>query len=123
VRLRGPIALAAVLAVLVPASSTATVEYPERLLITADEWDLALSRTKLDPGNAIFELHNRGEDAHDVKIKRRGHRNVAAIPETGSGETTRIETTLRRDSRYVLWCSLEGHRGLGMEAELRTAKG
>jgi hypothetical protein len=116
------VALGAVLAVLVPSSSLASVDYPERLLITAEEWDLALSRTKLDPGDAIIELHNRGEDAHDVKIKRRGRRHVVSIPETGSGATTRIEATLRKDSRYVLWCSLEGHRGLGMEAELRTAK-
>jgi hypothetical protein len=95
---------------------------PERLLLTADEWDLTISRARLAPGPAIVELYNRGEDPHDVRIKRRGSKRVVAIPETPSQELTRIETSLRQRSRYVLWCSLEGHRELGMEAELRTGR-
>ena len=96
--------------------------YPSRLLVTADEWNLALSRTKLDPGPSIVELYNRGEDAHDVKIKRRSSKKVVAIPETGSEASTKVQTAFRPDSRYVLWCSLPDHRDAGMEAELRTAK-
>ena len=117
-------ALAAALAFAVPASGMAqdAPTYPSRMLITADEWSLSLSRTKLDPGPSIVELHNRGEDAHDVKIKRRGSRKVFAIPETGSEQTTRVQTSFRADSRYVLWCSLPDHRDAGMEAELRTTK-
>lgn len=95
---------------------------PERLLLTADEWDITVSRTKLAPGPAIVELYNRGEDPHDVRIKRRGSKRVVAIPETPPQELSRIETTLRPRSRYRLWCSLEGHRELGMEAELRTGR-
>jgi hypothetical protein len=96
--------------------------YPSRLLITADEWNLALSRTKIDPGPAIVELYNRGEDAHDVRIKRGGKRRYVSIPETGSEQGTRIETRFKAGKRYVLWCSLADHRELGMEAELRAAK-
>jgi hypothetical protein len=95
---------------------------PERLLLTADEWDLTVSRTRLGPGPAIVELYNRGEDPHDVRIKRRGSKRIVAIPETPSQELARIETSFRPDSRYRLWCSLEGHRAAGMEAELRTGE-
>ena len=51
---------------------------------------------------------------------RRGSGKVVAIPETPSEELSWIETTLRPSSRYRLWCSLAGHRELGMEAKLRT---
>ncbi len=44
------------------------------------------------------------------------------IPETGSEQSNRIQTRFKAGRRYVLWCSLEGHRGLGMEAELRVEK-
>jgi hypothetical protein len=104
-----------------PAGS-ATTTGPERLLVTADEWSLFLSKTKLRPGEAIVELYNRGEDAHDVRIKRGGRSGYVPIPETGSEQSTRIRTSFKAGKRYVLWCSLANHRELGMEAELRVAK-
>ena len=121
-------AAAAALAVAAPLASAGDWDDaggagPSRLLVTADEWSLALSRTKIAPGDSIVELHNRGEDAHDVRIKRAGRANYVPIPETGSEESNRIETRFKAGKRYVLWCSLDGHRELGMEAELRVAKG
>ena len=109
----------------VPAAAGAVAEsaFPERLLLTADEWDLTVSRTKLAPGPVIVELYNRGEDPHDVRIKRRGSRKRVGIPETPSGGLSRIETKLRPESRYRLWCSLPAHRELGMKAKLRTTAG
>ena len=97
-------------------------QFPSRLLVTADEWSLALSRTKIAPGDSIVELYNRGEDAHDVRIKRSGRSSYVPIPETGSEQSNRIRTRFKAGKRYVLWCSLEGHRELGMEAELRVEK-
>jgi hypothetical protein len=95
---------------------------PSRLLVTADEWSLSLSRTKIVPGHSIVELYNRGEDAHDVRIKRGGRSGYVPIPETGSEHSTRIQTSFKPGRRYVLWCSLADHRALGMEAELRVGK-
>jgi hypothetical protein len=108
-------------AIATPAGSATTA--PERLLVTSDEWNLVLSKTKLEPGPAIVELYNRGEDAHDVRIKRGGESSYVPIPETGSEQSNRIQTRFKAGKRYVLWCSLEGHRGLGMEAELRVSRG
>lgn len=116
-------ALAGVLALALAASPASSASPdPERLLVTADEWSLVLSKRKLKPGNAIVELYNRGEDAHDVRIKRGGRSRYAPIPETGSEQSNRIETRFKAGKRYVLWCSLADHRELGMEAELRVRK-
>jgi hypothetical protein len=120
--MRLALALLAAVMALGAAPSVASEGFPSRLLITADEWSLALSRTKIAAGDSIVELYNRGEDAHDVRIKRAGRSSYVAIPETGSEQGTRIETRFKGGKRYVLWCSLEGHRELGMEAELRVEK-
>jgi hypothetical protein len=97
-------------------------ELPSRLLVTAREYNLALSRPKLDAGPAIVELYDYGEDPHDLMIQRLGGTRVYALGEVAPGETGRLDLRLRRGSRYRLWCSLEGHAALGMDATLRTSK-
>ncbi len=56
-------------------------------------------------------------------IRRRGAEKVLEIGETLPGAfNTLAVAKLRRDSRYVLWCSLDGHRDAGMEAVLRVKR-
>jgi plastocyanin len=87
------------------------------------EFSFSLSRNKVKPGPAIIQYTNTGEDPHDVMIRRRGAERVLAIGETlPGGVNTLPATRLRRDSRYVFWCSLEGHREAGMEAVLRVKR-
>jgi len=87
------------------------------------EFSFSLSRTKVEPGPALIQYTNTGEDPHDVMIRRRGAENVLEIGETLPGAfNTLAVPKLRSDSRYVLWCSLEGHSDAGMEAVLRVAR-
>ena len=51
----------------------------------ASEFSFALSRTKVDPGPAIVQYQNTGEDPHDVKIQRRGGDEELAIGVTEPG--------------------------------------
>ena len=85
-------------------------------------WSSAAPRSR--PGPAEIEYHNAGEDPHDLKIRRRGASKVSSIAELDPGEVDELQMNLKRDSRYVMWCStLDGkHRSLGMEAELRVRK-
>ena len=95
---------------------------PERLLVTAREFSLSLSRTKLEAGPAIVELYDFGEDPHDLRIQRVGGPTVFAIPKVLPGETGRVDLRLRKRSRYRLWCSLPEHVERGMYASLRTSR-
>ena len=89
----------------------------------ASERSFALSRTKVAPGLALIQYTNTGEDPHDVLIKRKGAKKVAAIGETKPGGVSAFPLMrLKRDSKYVLWCSLDGHRESGMEAALKVRK-
>jgi uncharacterized cupredoxin-like copper-binding protein len=86
-----------------------------------EERSFYLSRNRVKPGPALIQYTNTGEDPHDVKIKRKGSSNVKALPETQSGEVNTFPVMkLKADSRYILWCSLDGHRESGMEADLRV---
>jgi hypothetical protein len=95
---------------------------PARLLVTAREWSLALSKQKIEPGPAIVQLYDFGEDPHDLAIQRVGGAKIFKIPEILPGDTGTLSLRLRKASRYRLWCSLPEHAERGMTASLRTAR-
>ena len=84
---------------------------------------LILSRSKIDPGRAIIQFINSGEDVHDLQVKRNGAVDVQR--QTGNvdpGDQDEVELKLREDSKYALWCSLDGHREYGMDATLKVRR-
>ncbi len=88
----------------------------------ASERSFVLTRSKVPPGPAIIQYTNTGEDPHDLKVQRKGGEVVWEIGELGPDEVGSISERLKRDSRYILWCSLDGHRESGMEAVLRVKR-
>jgi plastocyanin len=117
-------ALAALLAaaILAPAGGAKPAPEPTRLLVRGYEFDLLLSSLKVNPGDAIVQFANAGEDSHDLQIQRVGDSDQFAIGELPPGDVGEVALHLRRDSRYVMWCSLPNHRELGMEASLRVRR-
>jgi plastocyanin len=110
-------------------AAPAAADGPTRVSATGDEvseteMSLILSRAKVDPGPAVIEFRNSGEDDHDMKLKRVGHEGEWGTGVLHSEEIDTVELRLRRASHYRLWCSLqEGlHREQGMEATLRVRK-
>jgi hypothetical protein len=90
---------------------------PARLGVGADEYSFTLSRLSLRSGPVVIELQNRGEDAHDLRLRRIGGTRTYRLPETKPGKRAELETRLR-PGRFRLWCSLAGHRARGMSATL-----
>ncbi len=99
-------------------------EHPvTRIGVRGDEFNLILSRTKVNPGHAIVQFQNSGEDPHDLKLRRNGTTIEYGTGELGPGEFASLpEIWLRRGTTYRLWCSLENHVSYGMEAKLRVRK-
>lgn len=115
-------AIAVALAVAPTALAQPAADPPARLLVTAREFSLTLSRPKVEAGAAIVQLYDFGEDPHDLAIQRVGGPPVLTIPEVLPGETGSLELRLRKASRYRLWCAIPGHVELGMFASLRTSR-
>jgi plastocyanin len=91
---------------------------PQRVQVVAAEFRLALSRPSLVSGAALVELANFGQDGHDLALRRAqpGSRTwrLRRVP---PGRAAELSVTLR-PGRYVLWCTLPGHRAAGMQATL-----
>ena len=95
-------------------------------MVSADEHSLMLSRQSIAAGPALIQFLNRGEDPHDLRMRRIVRKGVSArrtfaVPETRSGDLAELEARLP-SGRYRLWCSLPGHEQLGMRATLRVKR-
>jgi hypothetical protein len=103
-------------------SARATSRRPSRMLVYAQEWSLYPSRTSLPAGRLVVQLWNRGQDPHDLSIRRLGRSGrMVGRPQrvgvTGSGVLK--QATWRLGSgRYELYCSMPGHLKKGMHARI-----
>lgn len=113
--------VAACAALALPAAAPAEARAPARLMVQADEYSLVLSRQAVLRGPALIQLVNRGEDPHDLRLRRRGGAHAISISETRAGAIATAKVRLRA-GRYRLWCSLAGHRARGMRAALRVTR-
>jgi hypothetical protein len=97
----------------------APAQAPARLGVTAKEFHLLLSRTAVTHGHVVIELDNRGQDVHDLRLRRIGGTVTYSLPATSAGARTSLEARLR-SGRYRLWCSIADHAARGMVATLRV---
>lgn len=117
------LAAAAAVSILVAPDAAALPREPARVQVTADEFRLSLSRVSVPRGRVVIELFNLGEDDHDLAVRRLAKgtvtRRTTLVSPGGLGE---IDARLL-PGRYALWCTLAGHRALGMQATLVVRKG
>ena len=116
--------VAALLACGVAAAHESSSQAPSRLLVAGKEYSLTLSRGSVKHGPALIQFLNRGEDPHDLRLRRIGRsptRTVSA-PEVKPGKLVQLDARLRA-GRYRLWCSLPQHSERGMHAVLTVRGG
>jgi hypothetical protein len=99
----------------------ASARAPARILVYAQEWSLWPSRPELPAGPVIVQLSNRGQDAHDLRIRRLRHGRMTGRTQglaiTRSGAIGQASWNLRPGT-YELYCSLPGHLHRGMHVRL-----
>ncbi len=88
----------------------------------AQEWSLWPSRTSLAAGGVVVQLWNRGQDAHDLRIRKldsngqmTGRAQGVRITQSGGLSQSRWQL---RPGHYILYCSLPGHFKHGMHVRL-----
>jgi hypothetical protein len=90
----------------------ATGAAPARLLVYAQEWSLWPSRPSVKAGKLIVQLWDRGQDAHDLRIRRLRRGAMVGSTQsdavTQSGKVTQATWHLAPGT-YELYCSMPGH--------------
>jgi plastocyanin len=86
------------------------------------EWRISLYRSHVRVGRVRFNVHNFGEDGHDLAVRNRHGRVLGALGEIEPQGNGGLTVRLRRPGRYTVFCSLEGHEELGMRAVLRARR-
>ena len=111
----------AVLTVFFALAAPAQAAGPSRVLVEATEFRFTLSRTAVKPGAAIVQLAIRGEDPHDLKLRKRGaaRASIASVPETLPGGVAEWRGKLTK-GRWELYCSIRGHKAAGMRTVLNV---
>jgi hypothetical protein len=94
---------------------------PARVQVVAQEFSYSLSRTKVRAGRVIVELVNRGQDTHDLDLRRIGGTRIYRFPDVQPGQVVDREWKLA-PGRYKLWCAVADHNERGMHAVLRVVR-
>ena len=111
------IALVAAVAGLLAGPPAAT-----RVGMSAREFSFGVYRRRVPTGRVRLNMHNFGEDAHDVQVRGpRGYRSSVS-PEVKPGEDLSLTVRLRRPGRYLLICLRPGHASEGMTAHLTVRR-
>ena len=94
---------------------------PARVQVVAQEYRYSLSRSTVKAGKVIVELLNRGQDTHDLDLRRVGGKRIFHFPDVEPGHYLDRELRLR-PGKYVLWCAVADHKERGMHAILRVVR-
>ena len=106
---------------MIPFSPYLTAPTPARVQVVAQEFSYSLSRHRVRNGRVIVELVNRGQDAHDLEMKRIGGTRVIRFPKVEPGHYVDRMLTLRPGT-YLLWCPIADHKDRGMQTTLRVVR-
>ena len=103
---------------MIAAALAAAVAAATPVGVSAREYHFALGRHAVPAGSVVLNLHNFGEDAHNVQVSGPHGYRSAASPDVESGDTLRFVVRLKRPGTYRLICTKPGHAAAGMTATL-----
>jgi uncharacterized cupredoxin-like copper-binding protein len=97
----------------VESSSTGTT-----IKVTEKEYRIVLPTLKgLKHGRYVFAVHNAGQIAHNLAITGPHVSGTPITPTIKAGGNATLKVTLGA-GKYVLFCAIDSHRKLGMQAKL-----
>lgn len=110
------VVLACAVAAVAAVPATAGNEGESFVQVVEKEYTLTLSRQSVPAGSVSLELVNFGMDTHDLVVQS-SKPGVKPIRFKQLSPRQRADRTLKlKPGRYLLWCSIAGHRQKGMHA-------
>jgi len=92
-----------------PEAAGAVVQVQEK------EFKITLSTAKVAHGTVTFDVKNVGKVPHNLAVQ-----GGKSTPDIDAGGSARLTVTLKPGS-YTLYCSVPGHRQLGMVTKLTVS--
>jgi FtsP/CotA-like multicopper oxidase with cupredoxin domain/plastocyanin len=94
------------------AGAAAAAPVPQEVRVTVSEWAFTPDKLRLPGGQPVtLILDNKGQLDHDLTIPQLNVQLTAA-----AGRSARATVTAAKDGTYDVYCSIAGHRELGMKA-------
>jgi uncharacterized cupredoxin-like copper-binding protein len=94
-----------------PSSGAQTIQVKEM------EYKLTPSSfTVAKPGTVTFEVKNAGTIGHALEVEGNGVEEKTSTISAGS--SAKLTVDLSKNGTYEVYCPIDGHRSLGMEAKL-----
>lgn len=100
-----------------PSSATASASGTV-VQVQEKEFKITLSTTKVKAGKVTFAVRDVGKLQHDLAIKGPGASGKTSLISAGGHAS--LTVTLKKGT-YVLWCTVPGHKQLGMVAKLTVS--
>ena len=91
----------------------------KKVAVTEKDFKIELPSTTLKPGAYELDLKNDGPSQHDLVVNGPGVSN-AKTAVIGGGSTATLKVTLKA-GEYELYCSVPGHKQLGMDVKVKVA--
>jgi uncharacterized cupredoxin-like copper-binding protein len=104
----------------VPSTSPATAAAAPgtAMTVTESEFTITLPSKSLSAGTYTFKVTNKGKFAHDLVVDGPGVQDkTSAIVAPGS--TGDLTVTLQKGS-YEFYCSVDGHKDMGMDVTVQV---
>jgi plastocyanin len=87
--------------------------------VSEKEFKISLPSTTLKPGSYTFDLSNDGKLQHDLAVNGPGVNN-AKTPLINGGQHATLKVKLAAGT-YDFYCSVPGHKQLGMDVKVKVA--
>lgn len=102
-------------------TSTTTAGGAQTVQVSEKEFKITLPSTTLKPGSYTFDLSNDGHQPHDLTIKGPGVNNEKT-PVINGGQHATLKVKLTAGD-YEFYCTVPGHKQLGMDVNVKVSPG
>jgi uncharacterized cupredoxin-like copper-binding protein len=88
----------------------------ETVKISETEYKLTPSDVSVKPGEVTFDVTNDGSTLHNLEVEGPGEE--AKTDDLDAGASGQVTVDLSKPGTYEMYCTIDGHRDLGMEGEI-----
>jgi len=104
------------------AGASTAARKPKVVTVRETEFELEFSTMRFTPGTYTFVAKDAGHVGHALEIDGPGVSDRRTSGTIAPGGSASLTVTLKAGD-YEIWCPVDGHKGLGMDAHIHVGTG